>query len=185
MARLVIVASHGGDTRNIWRIYRSERGVVEWSGRFPRYHHTMRDGERPHFTAFDGLANAPVDPLIVASANNPKHQPMGWPTDWSQIDDIQFTSGIGFTYPDQFDGFEEKPASRRWRPIEVPLAEDQGVQASHFLARPTVASRRYIAGLCEVSGTVEVHIVSDWEPWSVIHVQVTEPGAVQRHPKSA
>ena len=90
-------------------------------------------------------------------------------------------SGTAFVYPDDFRGLDARPASRRWRRLVISLEDDQGVQATHYYAWATEATRRFILELCAADGSVGVLIFARWDPWSIIHVQVTEPGAVQRH----
>jgi hypothetical protein len=185
--RFVLVASHGGETRDLWRLIREPRQVIEWNCEYPRYHHTMRDGEHPHFTALDGLdsPSAPVHPTLVAAVQeaNPgekaKHHPMGWPTHWTDVGDYHALTGTAFVYPDDFPRLDARPASRRWRRLVVPIEDGQGVQATHYLAWPTETTRRHVLTLCAMPGTVDVQLLAHWDPWSIIHVQVTKPGAVQ------
>ena len=183
--RFVLAASHLGQTVDLWKLVRSPDQFLVWNCEFPTYHHTYRDGEHPHSTAQDGLESAPVHPAIVAAlqaretGRKAKHQPMGWPTRWSDVEDYQATIGIGFIYPDDLPRFDPRPAGRRWRRLVVPLADGQGVQATHYLAWPTEVTRRYVDAMRALPGTVEVRMLDQWEPWSIVHVQVTEPGAVQ------
>jgi hypothetical protein len=187
--RFVLSASHAGQTRDLWRLIRYPARFLIWSGEHPRYHYTSRDGERPHFTALDGLESAPIQPDLAAriQAHEPggktKHHRGGWPTRWSDIDDYQPTIGTAFIYPDDFLRFETRPASRRWRRrLVIPLDVGQGVQATHYLAWPTERSRRHLAELGAHPRTVDVQIFSRWDPWSIVHVEVTEPGAEQHTP---
>ena len=84
--RFVLAASHAGEERDIWRLVREPNQVVLWTAKYPEYHHTMKNGERPHFTAQDGIdsSTAPIHPSLVAALQEAhpdvekvKHHPMG------------------------------------------------------------------------------------------------------------
>ena len=170
---------------DVWKLVRSARSFVTWTCEYPTYHQTYRDGEHPHSTAQDGLESAPVHPSLAAAvkAQDPsrkaKHLRMGWPTRWSDIEHFSLTTGIGFIYPDDFPSFAAASHRSSWQRLVVPLAAGQGVQAMHYLARPTNATRKYLAQLSAMDGTFEIRIIDRWEPWSVVHVSVTKPGALQ------
>ncbi len=186
--RFVVAAEHGGQTVDLWKLVRSADRFLSWSCEFPAYHRTWIDGQRPHATAQDGLESAPIHPDLAAAiqAHEPdrkaKHHPQGQLTRWLDIEDFMQTTGLGFTYPDDFFRFPTASTRSHWKRLVVPLEIGQGVQIEHYLAWPTKHTRQFLSSLSTIPGTFDVWIVDRWEPWSIVHLKVTEPRAEQWTP---
>ena len=71
--RFVLAASHAGEERDIWRLVREPNQVVEWTAKYPKYHHTMKNGQRPHYTAQDGIDSPPRRSTRHSSPHFKKH----------------------------------------------------------------------------------------------------------------